>query len=156
MRKPGPRRRPAHGWRTTARRSQIFSEDWSAEFGETLPDEPDDTIDAVVRRIASASKGSKTILIVRFPDGETIDERKAANTFIHAIGQLGPGRVAALGLELNRLPLVSRSKPETEYAYGSIDGWFVGTHSSTDAKRRQLIEIARRLDVPLEIRVVRP
>ena len=119
-----------------------------------MPEAPAETLDDVVRRIASAEEFSKTILLVRFADGTTLYERKAADTFVGALRKIGLARVEALGLRSNRLPLVTRKRPDTAYAYGEADGWFVGTHSSTEAKRRALEDIARRLDVAIEVEVI--
>ena len=108
---------------------------------------------AVAKTIASAPKSSKTILVVKFKDGTVLFESKAADTFAKAIKKLGFTRVIDLGIKVNTFPLVSKQHSE-QYSQTEIDGYLVMTHSSTEAKRDQLLKIAAVLKETVTVDVV--
>jgi hypothetical protein len=107
----------------------------------------------VARTIASAPKSSKTVLVVKFADGAILFEAKAADTFAKALKKLGLQQVANLGLKVNNHRLVSKERSEN-YSQTEVDGYLVMTHSSTEAKREKLLEIASALKVELSVDVV--
>jgi hypothetical protein len=104
------------------------------------------------KTVATHSKGPKTALRVRFPDGTTIEEHYAADTFALALKHIGFARVEALGLTENRLPLVGNTRSE-EYGQRRIDGKYVCTHSSTQKKKETLEKIAKKLGLSLKVDV---
>jgi hypothetical protein len=108
---------------------------------------------AVARSIASTSKSSKTVLVVKFTDGTTIYESKAAETFAKAIKKLGVQRVIELGMKVNSFPLVSKQRSDS-YAQTPLDTYLVMTHSSTEAKREQLLKIASALKAKIHVDIV--
>lgn len=108
---------------------------------------------AVSRSIAAGPKASKTILVVKFGDGSVIFEPKAADTFAKSLAKIGLARVASLNQKVNNFPLISSSRSET-YSQTEVDGRLVMTHSSTEAKRDKLLEIAKALDVKLSVDIV--
>ena len=108
---------------------------------------------AVARTIASSSKASKTVLVVRFKDGTVIFETKAADTFARAIKKLGIQRVIDLESKVNNFALISKRRSE-QYSQTEIDGWLIMTHSSTEAKRDQLLKIAASLKEGVTVDVV--
>ena len=71
-------------------RVMALSKEWSERYAEQS-DSPESVVDEeeTVRRILSASKGSKTGLLVRFPDGTVVCEQKAADTLALAIKKIG-------------------------------------------------------------------
>jgi hypothetical protein len=62
-------------------------------------------------------------------------------------------RVVDLGLKVNCLPLVSKQQAE-KYNQTEINGYYVMTHSSTQAKRNKLLEIAGALGEKVVVNVV--
>ena len=108
---------------------------------------------SVVKTINSSSKSSKTILVVKFSDGTVFFEPKASDTFAKAVKKLGIAKVAALKIKVNNFDLVSQQHSET-YSQTEIDGFLVMTHSSTEAKREQLLKIAMALKERVTVDVV--
>lgn len=109
----------------------------------------------VAQTIASHSKSAKTALKVKFPDGTVFFKDSAAKTFIAALQKFGLHRVSSLGHKLYGYPLVSKQKAPN-YNPAEVDGYWVITHSSTEDKRKQLLDIAAGLKVGLTIDVVPP
>lgn len=108
---------------------------------------------AVARTISFAPKASKTVLVVKFKDGTVIFESKAAETFAKAVQKLGFDRVTQLGIRVNNFPLVAKQRSE-QYAQTAINGFLIMTHSSTEAKRDQLLKIAQSLNEQLTVDIV--
>lgn len=107
----------------------------------------------VARTIASGLKSPKTVLVVKFPDETVLFEAVAADTFTKSLRKLGLQRVNDLGMKVYNHPLVSKQKSAT-YKQTEIDGYLVMTHSSTEDKRKQLIDIASALKTRLTVDVV--
>jgi ElaB/YqjD/DUF883 family membrane-anchored ribosome-binding protein len=97
--------------------------------------------------------GKKTRLRVRFNNGKVIEQYKAADTFALTIKEMGFSKVEALEVTLNGFQLVGHQK-SNEYDQRQIDGWYVGTHSNTKAKKKILEKIASRLGVGLEVEII--
>ena len=97
-------------------RVMALSKEWSERYAEQS-DSPESVVDEeeTVRRILSASKGSKTGLLVRFPDGTVVCEQKAADTLALAIKKIGLEKVAALNVLVNGENIVSRQKSPKYY-----------------------------------------
>lgn len=131
-----------------------LAEEWKAVFAEEFPEEVvPDIVREARRTILSASKSSKTILLVRFPDGSTISEPKAAETLAEVIKRVGFDKVEGLGKVVNKEPLVSRF-PSSNYNDTLIDGYYIKTHSSTQAKKRLLDDISHELGLGLSVGIV--
>lgn len=109
----------------------------------------------VAYTIESHSKSPKTALKVKFPDGTVLFKDSAANTFIATLQKLGLQRVSALGHQCYKYPLVSKEKAP-KYNSAAVDGYWVMTHSSTEDKRKQLVDIATGLKVGLTVDIVPP
>jgi hypothetical protein len=60
-----------------------------------------------------------------------------------------------MGYQCNKYPLVSKEKAP-KYNLAAVDGYWVMTHSSTEDKRKQLVDIAAGLKVGLTVDVVPP
>ena len=107
----------------------------------------------VTTTIASNTKAPKTVLVVKFPDGTTIYESKASETFARAIKKLGIQKVMDLGIKVNNFDLISKQKA-AGYSQTSLDSYLLMTHSSTEAKREQLLRIAAALGQTINVDVV--
>ncbi len=102
----------------------------------------------------SNSNTSKTVLKVTFTDdGVIFYETKASRTFAKTLEKLGLERVAALNHKVNNFDLVSRQRSEN-YTQTEIDDYLIMTHSSTEAKRDKLYEIAAALSTKITIDIV--
>ena len=106
----------------------------------------------IARKILAHSKSSKTSLLVRFVDGTVIAERTAALTLAKTIQKIGFGRVESLGIVVNGEAIVSKSK-SLKYNDTLIDGRYIKTHSSTQQKARNLVQISEALGLDLEVQV---
>ena len=106
-----------------------------------------------MRDIRPHTKSKKTRLRVRFNNGEVIEENYAADTFALAIKKMGFGKVEALGLTQEGLPLVG-TKRSSEYNQRQIDGKYICVHSSTNRKKEILETIASRLGVGLKTEII--
>jgi hypothetical protein len=132
---------------------ELLRQDWLDNHSATFPTTETEEIESITRTIASASKAPKTVLVVKFSDGEIIYEKTAAETFAQAIRKFGFSSVAALGFTINHERLVSTKQP-SRYNYTTIDGYHVVTHCSTEQKRELLERISGQLRIPVEINIV--
>lgn len=130
-----------------------LKQEWIAGLDEQTRKQVQVAPAEVVRTIASSPKSSKTVLVVKFPDGSVLYEAKAADTFAKALKKLGLQQVNALGLKVNNHSLISKQHSE-QYTQTPIDDYLVMTHSSTEAKREKLLEIASALKVKLTVDTV--
>ena len=91
---------------------------------------------------------------VVFPDGDVILHKKEVDTFIHAIRRFGYETVHALGIDKGGVNLVSReklpSRPGAVYQH-EIEGWFIYTLLSNEAKKTLLSDIAKRLSLAIRV-----
>lgn len=97
----------------------------------------------------------KSSLTITFPDGKVIAGKKAADCFIQAIGRIGCHRIRPLELLLNSEPLIADA-PSEKYKsawHKTPDGFYVSTHSSTEAKKNLLETISKKLDLGLKIEI---
>ena len=95
----------------------------------------------------------KSGFIVTFPDGKVIAEKKAADCFVQAIGQIGCRHLLPLKLVLNGEPLIAE-EPSSKYKSAwrkTADGFYVSTHSSTESKAKCLALISKRLNLGLKV-----
>lgn len=133
---------------------ETLATEWRENFAANFPEMREtESGEMPHRQILSASKSPRTLLLVRFPDGTTIYEQKASDTFAASLEKIGLNRVAKLGMKVNKEDLVSR-EPSKIYNDTNRAGYFVKTHSSTKSKKRQLDEISGKLKVGLQVRIV--
>ncbi|MFM2275236.1 MAG: hypothetical protein RL211_1108 [Pseudomonadota bacterium] len=132
---------------------ETLNHEWLTGLDETTRLQVQVPSTKIVSPIASSSKSSKTVLVVKFPDSSVIFEAKAADTFAKVLKVLGLQKVSQLGLKMNNHPLVSKQKSEN-YSQTAIDEYLIMTHSNTEQKREKLLEIARALNVALTVDVV--
>jgi len=129
-------------------------EHWLSHHAATFPITESREIEDIAKKIRSASKSSKTLLVVKFPDGTLIYENFAADSFAKTLKKLGFDAVAALGIKVNREELVSRKRPTSYNNFKEIDGYFVITHSSTEQKREILEKVSGLRGIILSINIV--
>lgn len=139
--------------RNFCHRVDQLSDEWIENFSPDTGAEASEKEQETARTILSASKSSRTGLLVRFKDGSIICEKTAALTLAKTIERIGFERVAGLGIKVNKEDIVSRN-PSTKYGEVPLNGYFIKTHSSTDQKKRTLEQISRRLNLELEVTIV--
>lgn len=99
----------------------------------------------------NTSKSKSQKLIVIFTDGTEITNKYNAIVLAETIRKIGIERVIALNLIVDNVPFVSQDK-ESMYAPTLVEnGYYVNTHSSTRAKKKQLDDISKRLNLNLTI-----
>jgi hypothetical protein len=145
----------ASGKKLAAFKTKLDSlrQEWIAGLDEPTRAKVQVESNKTTRTISSSHKSPKTILDVKFPDGTAIFEAVAADTFSKSLKKLGLQRVSQLGMKVCNHPLVSKQK-SANYSQTEIDGYLVMTHSNTEEKRRQLLEVASALDIRLSVDVV--
>jgi hypothetical protein len=130
-----------------------LKQEWIAGLDEPTRAKVQVESNKVARTISSSHKSPKTVLVVKFPDGAVLFEAVAADTFAKSLKKLGLQRVSEVGMKVCNHPLVSKQR-SASYNQTEIDGYLVMTHSNTEDKRRQLLEIASALKVGLSVDVV--
>lgn len=97
----------------------------------------------------------KTNFTVKFPDGTVIASLQARLVLAQTIEKLGAPKVAALGVLCGGEPLVTNDKAHLVKQPSQVaeikGGWFVKTHSSTQAKMKQVEQIAKALKIKLDV-----
>ena len=105
------------------------------------------------KRILSASKGPKTGLLVRFPDGTIICETRAADTLAKTIQKIGFTKVEGLNLQVNRENIVSRQQSH-RYSDTYLASFYIKTHSSTEQKKKNIERISQELRLGLVVTIL--
>ena len=100
-----------------------------------------------------SSKSKHTKLRVILQNGKVIQKPFAVDTFIETIRVIGIERVRNLGLTTRKLPLIGKQK-SIEYTQHEADGYLICTHSSTEEKKKFLMEISNKLDVGLKVEII--
>lgn len=104
----------------------------------------------------SSSRRSIQVFRVRFPDGEEIAERIAADTFSKALQHIGVERVAELNISMSGHPMVANSAhPNPVYKSTPMGNeWFLTPPSSNKNKIEHLKKIDRLLGLGLSIEAI--
>ena len=114
--------------------------------------------DSNVRKLLDLSH-KKTNFTVAFPNGKTISAPKAKTVFAKAIEEMGASSVAKLDIRVGGEPLVTQDASELKkYPVDKeqiAGGWYVMTHSSTDSKVEMLLNLAKELNLTLDIRFLK-
>ena len=63
-------------------RLELLKDEWASGFDEATKEQINLDVEHIARSIASAPKSSKTVLVVKFADGTTIYENKAADSLV--------------------------------------------------------------------------
>lgn len=97
----------------------------------------------------------RTKLVVEFPDGTVIKERRSENTFSRAIYKIGVSRVRELNITHHDTPLISTEKSkEPRYARNQTpigENLFLLTYGSNSSRRAVLETIAERLGINIKV-----
>jgi hypothetical protein len=131
-----------------------LEDEWMSSFAEKAPSSDGEEVAAeAARKILSGTKSSKTALLVRYPNGDVVAERKAAETLVAVIKRAGFERVAELGIPVNGENIVSRS-PSKRYNEIAVRPYYIKTHSSTAQKKRNIEQISEALDLGLTVEII--
>jgi len=87
-------------------------------------------------------------------NSKALEYPDAAETFAHAIEEIGLDRLARLGKALSGIALVGTSKATGYQQQYAIGGFYVCTHSNTQTKKRLLEEIALELGAPIHVEII--
>lgn len=100
------------------------------------------------------TRGRKTRLCVKFPDGKVIWERQAKDSLIKAIQRIGIERADSVpDIQCDGLPLITNHKDDRKELYPLAKGWWICTHSSTLTKMKQLQKISDTLRLGLKVEI---
>lgn len=104
-----------------------------------------------------SKKAPQTELCVILPNGDLIQENKAADTFAEAIRLAGPDRVKTLGLTLDKenIILLTDNKPSPISPHELGGGYYVNTHSNTASKQRMLEKISKAFKLGWEVKIIK-
>jgi len=98
--------------------------------------------------IKTRKKSSRTNIIIIFPDGFTIKDGLAKTRFVEAIKYMGIDKVKNLNEKVCGVPLIDDHKDDK---YGNtqvpVGEYYIITHSSTDGKKKRILEIAKKLGI---------
>ena len=130
-----------------------LSIEWESNSSE-IPMRPNPSRAAEVRSsVSQIARAAKTLLVVKFEDGQIFSDKTAAETFAKCIIKVGINRVEALQLRVNFLPLVSNMRPDKYTAY-EHSGYFISTQNSTAAKKDLLDRIFNSLNIAATVHIV--
>ena len=134
-------------------------------FAAEIPDAKEMVIDPEVihsqhfRSENKIERGPATDMSVRFPNGEIIAEKKAADTFEKTIKKIGVERVRQvverLNLKFCKVPVISNRRDEK---YGRSQrplggGWLLITHSNNKMKKQFLDKVSKELNLGLIVEI---
>lgn len=131
-----------------------LEDEWTSNFAEngSMVDRDEGAVEAA-RKILSGTKSSKTALLVRYPNGDVVAERKAADTLVAVIRRVGFERVAQLGIPVNGENIVSRTR-SNRYNEVPMPPYYIKTHSSTAQKKRNIEQISEELGLGLTVEII--
>ena len=92
-------------------------------------------------------------LFVTMPDGEIINHKVSATTFVEVIEKLGIERVRNLERRELGVPFIDTTR-HPRYSQHKSGQYYILTNNSTDKKQRNLKEIALALGVQLKVEIV--
>jgi len=117
-----------------------------------------------IKRQLKGMRGSKTTsdrkappkgLRITFPDGMVFCENKATDTFVKTIQYAGLKRVSELqSIRALGHPLVSTQKNESAGNVRELDGYYIETRSSTEAKAKHIRDIASNLNIDIMVNII--
>lgn len=115
----------------------------------------------IKRRLGQSRRGTKAppkTLSVALPDGQTICEKKSVDTFIKTFRYMGLEKCVEIEDVICRgYPVASTTRNKNinrnQRNIKEVEGYFIGTNSSTDAKAKQLRAYAQKLGIDLQVEV---
>ena len=87
------------------------------------------------------------------PNGRVIQRPTAAQAMADVIETLGLEKVRSLGLTVNGVKLVSKSKHE-KYGQTAVGDYYICTHSNTESKKKLLLKITKSLGQNIKVEVI--
>jgi hypothetical protein len=104
--------------------------------------------------ITSHTKSKKKNLIVTFPEGTKISNPFAYQTLCDTIEKVGAEKVSQLGIRQSGINIVSREEDDFYNQHLIKVGYYVLTHSSTEMKKKHILDIARQLNLRLRVKII--
>ena len=102
-------------------------------------------------------RGPKREMIVAFPDGTIIAEKKAVDTFVNVIKKIGVNEVRKIvedyNLKFCRVPVISNRR-DSKYGKSQKDlgnGWLLITHSDNQTKKNFIDKISNILNLGIKV-----
>lgn len=96
-------------------------------------------------------------MIVAFPDGTIIAEKKAVDTFVNVIKKIGVNEVRKIvedyNLKFCRVPVISNRR-DSKYGKSQKDlgnGWLLITHSDNQTKKNFIDKISNILNLGIKV-----
>lgn len=108
------------------------------------------------QRNPTSNKVPATRLRITLADGRVIQESQAAETFRQFVMMIGPERVRSLGMTQCKVPLISNTLDKKyKRAQKPVgNGWYLMTNSNTQTKKRDLENIARKLNIKVKVDII--
>ena len=98
---------------------------------------------------------ASTVIAVEFADGTVFYDRLASRTFFLSLHKMGLDGVFALNERLSGVPLVSHTKERRKRVKQHyMEGYYITTTSSTQAKKDMLEKVARALGKDISVQIV--
>ena len=105
-------------------------------------------------RAMSGRKAPPKELRVTLPDGMVVCESTAINTFIKTLQHIGLKRASELqSIRASGYPLVTTERNESVDFVREVDGYYIQTKTSTEAKARYIRRIASNLNIDITVNV---
>jgi thioesterase domain-containing protein len=109
----------------------------------------------VNRTATDVTRSHSVGFTVHFEDGTTISHGNAKQTFIEALQHMSLSRVSTFtGRTFADFPLVGKKRRVTEDGYKwqeQVDGWWIYVNMSNDTKMSMLRQVAKHLNISLDI-----
>ena len=108
------------------------------------------------QRNPTSNKVPATRLRITLADGRVIQESQAAETFRQFVIMIGPERVRSLGMTQCKVPLISNTLDKKyKRAQKPVgNGWYLMTNSNTQTKKRDIENIARKLNIKVKVDII--
>lgn len=108
------------------------------------------------QRNPTSNKVPATRLRITLADGRVIQESQAAETFRQFVMMIGPERVRSLGMTQCKVPLISNTLDKKyKRAQKPVgNGWYLMTNSNTQTKKRDIENIARKLNIKVKVDII--
>lgn len=125
--------------------SESLKLDLKLEIGENL--ETDDPLPK------SGKSRAKQNIVVKFPDGETITNQNALETYLASIRKIGLDTIMRKALEWGGLPVISNFRQSARQLPVAPNRW-AAIPTTTKDKAKLLKAISSKLKLPLEVTIL--
>lgn len=130
----------------------------TAEIYDAVEIKPDPVVEHSEKK-----KGGKKVVVnprtrlrITMPDDSIIEERTAWESLHKFVLKVGIDKVRSVGLIANKIPLVSNTV-DNKYKRAQKplgNGWLLMTCSDTVTKRKQILAIASRLNMKINVEII--